>query len=412
MRVLVLGNGGREHALAWKLSMSPLVTDLYAIPGNPGIARVASIEDVSDPVGIAKWARDNQIDLTVVGPEYLLSVGIADIFAEYGLKLFGPSKEAATLESSKVFSKELMRKYGIPTAGFAVFSRFDEAKQYLEGKDCPLVIKADGLAGGKGVVVAKNKAEAISALQSIMIDRVFGEAGNFVVIEDFLEGKEVSVFALVNGDKVIPLVDARDYKAAYDGGEGPNTGGMGAYSPVEEYTDELSRRVYEEILEPTALGMVNEGRPFRGILYAGLMISPEGDPYVLEYNVRFGDPEAEVVLPRLKSDLLEAIIALMDGRTVELEWEGSCVGVVLVSKGYPKEYEVGYPIKGLERVQDVLVFHAGTAMKEGELVTAGGRVLVVSALGKDREEARQKAYEAVSLIEFVGMEFRSDIGRI
>lgn len=416
MRVLVVGNGGREHALAWAIRRSPLVEEVYAAPGNPGIAQVARLVPIAatDVAGLADWAREHRIDLTVVGPEAPLVAGIADRFLEEGLAVVGPTQRAAALEGSKAFAKELMQRHGIPTAAFRVCTSSREALEAVEAFGAPVVVKADGLAAGKGVAVCRTLDEAKGAIRRIMEERVFGAAGVRVVVEEFLEGEEASVLAFVDGEHVVAMVPAQDHKAAYDGDRGPNTGGMGAYSPAPVVTPELQREVEERILRPVVRAMAQEGRPYRGILYAGLMVTPQG-PKVVEFNCRFGDPEAQAILPRLRTDLVPVLWATAQGSLAgtELAWDGrACVTVVLASGGYPGEYATGLPISGLAEaaaLEDVLIFHAGTRREGDTLVTAGGRVLAVSALGESIGAAVARAYEAVSRIRFDGMHYRRDI---
>ncbi|HEY8417155.1 MAG TPA: phosphoribosylamine--glycine ligase [Limnochordales bacterium] len=416
MRVLVVGQGAREHALAWALAQSPRIKELYCVPGNAGISTVARCVSVAQggAEDLAEWAAAHRIDLTVVGPEAPLVSGIADAFAARGLRLVGPSRAAAAIEGSKVFAKDLMARWGIPTAPYRVFTDPESARAYARRQGLPLVIKADGLAAGKGVTVAKDWEAVDGAIRSLMEERVFGEAGDRVIIEEFMPGREVSVLALTDGETVIPLAPARDHKRVGDGDTGPNTGGMGAFSPVPDVTPELVEQVRREILEPTVKALAAEGRPYRGVLYAGLMLTPTG-PKVVEFNCRLGDPEAQVVLPRLATDWLDVFEALADGRLgeVSLAWrDEAAVCVVLASRGYPGAYETGHPIDGLDAAgadPKVLVFHAATREQDGTLVTAGGRVLAVTALGEDLPAARERAYRAVEQIRFAGMHYRRDI---
>ncbi|WP_163327923.1 phosphoribosylamine--glycine ligase [Desulfurobacterium thermolithotrophum] len=416
MKVLVVGSGGREHALVWKLAQSPKVEKVYGAPGNPGIAQVGECIDISptDIERLANFAEKEGIDLTVVGPEAPLVAGIVDEFEKRGLKVFGPSKEAARLEGSKAFSKEMMKKYGVPTADFEVFDDPEKAKEYIKKKGAPIVVKADGLAAGKGVVVAKSVEEALEAIDKIMIERVFGDAGNKVVVEDCLFGEEASYLVVTDGENFIPLATAQDHKAVFDEDKGPNTGGMGAYSPAPVLSKEMEKEVQEKVIKPILKGMKQEGHPFKGILYAGLMITSDG-PKVLEFNVRFGDPEAQVILRRLKTDLVDVCLSVIEGNLVDgLEWiDETAICVVLASKGYPGKYEKGKFISGIEEaenIDNVVVFHAGTAIKDGKFITNGGRVLNVTALGKDIVEARENVYNAVEKIYFEGMHYRKDIG--
>jgi phosphoribosylamine--glycine ligase len=414
MNILVVGRGGREHAIAWKVAQSPLAGKLYAAPGNPGIGEVAELVNIDelDIDALVQFAKQNAIDLTIVGPEAPLAAGIADRFMAEGLRIFGPNQAAALIEGSKAFAKELMKTYGIPTAEHATFSSYEEAKAYIEEKGAPIVIKADGFAAGKGVTVAQTVEEALAAAKAALVDGQFGTAGSQVVIEEYLEGEEFSFMAFVNGEKVYPLAIAQDHKRAYDGDEGPNTGGMGAYSPVPQISADMVQRALETILRPTAKALASEGRPFTGVLYAGLIATAEG-PKVIEFNARFGDPEAQVVLPRLKTDLLEAILAVMEGKELELEWTNEAVlGVVLAAKGYPGAYERGVAIRGLDRLApDALLFHAGTKREGGTLYTNGGRVLLLAAKGGTLAEAKEKAYQQLAAIECDGLFYRRDIGR-
>lgn len=418
MRVLIVGGGGREHALAWKLKQSPLVRELFCAPGNAGIARLARCVPVAadDLEALVALAREHRIDLTVVGPEAPLAAGIVDRFQEAGLAIFGPGKAAAQLEASKVFAKQLMAKYRIPTAESRTFTTAAEACAYIRAKGAPIVVKADGLAAGKGVVVAATVAEAEAAVQRMLVDREFGEAGSRIVIEEYLRGEEVTLLAFTDGTTVVPMVAAQDHKAAYDHDTGPNTGGMGAYSPVPLLTPERQQQIVTEILRPTIDGLRQEGVVYRGVLYVGLMITATG-PKVLEYNVRFGDPECQVILPRLQSDLIPILQAINDGRLAEetITWHNNHTAcVVMASGGYPGTYTTGKIITGLDQVAampDVYVFHAGTATHGENVVTAGGRVLAVTAWGETRAEALDKAYQAVQAIHFDGAHYRTDIGR-
>lgn len=416
MKILIIGSGGREHAITWKLAQSPLVTELYAAPGNPGIGEHAICIDIQATAmdDLLQFALYEKIDLTVVGPEQPLAMGIVDLFEAAGLKVFGPNQAAARIEASKVFFKELMAKYHIPTAHYASFRDYQEAIAYLAEQTFPIVIKADGLAAGKGVIIAENQYEAQEAVHSMMEDKLFGDAGREVVIEEFLVGQEVSLLAFTDGETIVPMVTAQDHKQAYDGDIGPNTGGMGAYSPTTILSGVSYRIAVETILEPTLQALKAEGITYRGVLYAGLMLTKDG-PKTLEYNCRFGDPETQVVLPRLQSDLVEIMMACANGTLHEqrVQWsDEAAVCVILASGGYPTNYQKGYPISGLEQVaDDILVFHAGTAIKGGEIVTNGGRVLGVTALAKSIKEATAKAYVAVSEIRFKGMQYRSDIAQ-
>ena len=418
MKILVIGSGGREHALVWKLSQSPLVEKIYCAPGNAGTAIDAENLNIpaEDVTRLIRFVRDNRIDLTVVGPEAPLVAGVADDFRKQDLVVFGPSAAAARLEGSKVFTKRLLRKASIPTAGFAVFNRMPEAMQYLdECEDQPMVVKADGLAAGKGVFVCANKGEARAAIKSVMQDRTFGGAGSQVVIEECLVGQEASVLAIVDGDTIVPLDVAQDHKRAYDHDRGPNTGGMGAYCPAPLITRPIMDEIVRRILVPTIHNMKVDGCPFSGVLYAGIMVTASG-PKVLEFNVRFGDPEAQPVLMRLRSDLAHILMLAATGRLAELEsldWDPRpAVCVVMASEGYPGVYVKGRVITGIEEANslpDVKVFHAGTTMKNGEVVNSGGRVLGVTALGDTIAEAKQNAYAAVDRIKWQGGWCRTDI---
>jgi len=417
MKVLVVGGGGREHALVWKIAQSPRVGKIYCAPGNAGIAQMAECLSISaeDVKGLTARAEKEKIDLTVVGPEAPLTLGMVDIFRARGLRVFGPSQKAAEIEGSKAFTKELMKKYGIPTGESETFTDPAAAVKYVKGKGAPLVVKADGLAAGKGVIICRTVEEALSALDLILVQKAFGAAGAKVVVEEFLEGEEASFLAFTDGETVLPLPTSQDHKAIYDNDQGPNTGGMGAYSPAPVVTEKVHREAMEKVLIPTVRGMAREGRKYQGVLYAGLMIKDE-KPKVLEFNARFGDPEAQPLLMRLKSDLIPVLEATIDGKLshhkMELEDRAS-VCVVVASGGYPGSYEKGKVISGLQeaaRVRDAFVFHAGTALKEGRVVTNGGRVLGVTALGNGIQEAIQRAYEAVAKISWEGAYYRKDIG--
>jgi len=414
MNILVIGGGAREHSLVWKLNQSPMVTKLYVAPGNAGTGRIAQNLSIrpNDLQRLLQAAKDKNIELTVVGPEVPLAEGIVDLFESEGLSIFGPTKEAARIESSKVFAKRLMQEHGIPCAGSRSFSSFDEAKDYVGSQGAPIVVKADGLAAGKGAIVAQSIDEALAALSSIMQDRSLGSAGEQVIIEECLVGKEVSLLCFTDGRTVVPMVPACDYKRVSDGDLGPNTGGMGTYSPPGFFDAAMTDAVKETILSPVVEAMAREGKPYKGVLYAGLMITEEG-PKALEFNARFGDPENQAMMPRLESDLVEVMLAVVEGRLKEVgvEWsDEACVGVVMASGGYPGHYETGLPISGLDAVdQDVLVFHAGTKVKEGVVRTDGGRVLTVAARGTTIAGAREKVYGNVPRIHFEGCHYRKDI---
>ena len=418
MNVLVIGSGGREHALAWKLKQSPLAERVFVAPGNAGTAQDAENVPISekDLEGLIRFAKANRVGLTVVGPEAPLAEGIVDAFRAEKLRIFGPTKTAAELEASKVFCKQLLRSADVPTADFQIFSDPSSARRYLmEKEDMPLVVKADGLAAGKGVIVCDNREQALQAIRLIAEEKAFGSAGNRLVIEERLHGEEASVLAITDGKTIVTLQPAQDHKPAFDGDTGPNTGGMGAYSPAPVVSDETLHWIEANILVPTVHAMRKAGRPFTGVLYAGLMMTPLG-PRVLEFNVRFGDPECQPLMMRLKSDLLEILNLAVDGRLDQLEsleWDPRpAVCVVMASEGYPGSYQKGFPIRGLDeaaRLPDVKVFHAGTAIKDGEIVTAGGRVLGVTALGENIARAKYQAYAAVKCIRWQGAWCRKDI---
>jgi phosphoribosylamine--glycine ligase len=415
MRVLVVGGGGREHALAWKLGQNPTVDKIFAVPGNAGIAEIAECfqADVTDAETLSNLAEDLGIDLTVIGPEGPLVEGIADELESRGLVVFGPSKAAARIEGSKAFAKEIMEKAGVPTARARSFDDQAGATAFLDELSPPYVVKADGLAAGKGVSICETRAEAEAAIAECLVAGRFGDAGATVVIEEFLEGEELSLFCLTDGRVVLPLAPAQDFKRALDGDQGPNTGGMGAYSPVPHMPSDVVSRAVTEIFEPVVRQLDHEGARYKGLLYGGLMITADG-PKVLEFNCRFGDPETQVVIPRLGSDLAEIMLACAEGNLEHYvpQWRSeACVTVVLASGGYPGDYATGKEIRGLEEATqkpDVLVFHAGTKRRRS-IVTAGGRVLAVSALGADLAEARARAYDAVNAIDFKGKQFRTDI---
>lgn len=418
MKVLLVGSGGREHALAWKIAQSPLLKKLYAAPGNAGISRHAECVPVAaeNIQGLLEFALREKIDLTVVGPEVPLVAGIWDQFQAKGLKVFGPSRETALLEGSKAFAKDMMSKFGVPTANYEIFNNAKEAKHYVIEAEMPVVIKADGLAAGKGVVICDNSKDAVAALTQMMEEKIFGDAAAKVVIEKKLEGEELSVLVLTDGKKIIPLASACDHKRAYDHDHGPNTGGMGAFSPSMKIPEDKMHEMIHTTIRPIVEGLAKDGMPYHGVLYAGMMLTKEG-PFVLEYNCRFGDPETEVILPRMKSDLLPVLLQIANDKleTETLAWhEKACLTVVMASGGYPGAYQKGFPVQGLDSVkqkEDVFVFHAGTVWKDRQqIVTAGGRVLAVTALGDNLKMAHDLAYQAVSQIHFEGGFCRRDIG--
>ncbi len=416
MRILVVGGGGREHSLCWAISASPLCTKLYCAPGNAGIAQVAECIDVAaeDIAGQVALAKREKIDFVVVGPEVPLAMGLADRLAEAGIKVFGPSQKAAQLESSKGFTKELCKRHNIPTGAYERFTDADKAAAYIEAQGAPIVVKADGLAAGKGVVVAETVDQAIEAARDMLSGNRFGAAGASVVIEEFLVGEEMSFFALCDGEHVLPLIGAQDHKRAFDNDKGPNTGGMGAYSPAPIFDAAMQKRTMDEIILPTARAMAADGMPFRGVLYAGLMIMAEG-PKIFEYNCRFGDPECQVLMMRLKSDILPALIACADGglKHFDLRWSPeSALTVVMAAKGYPDAYQKGTEIRGLDaaaKVEGVQIFHAGTKPDGKRVLANGGRVLNVTAMAPTVEEARNRAYRAVDLIDWPEGFCRRDI---
>ena len=418
MKVLVVGGGGREHALVWKILQSPKVSKIYCAPGNAGISGQATVVPIKANAidELLDFALKEKIDLTVVGPEDPLTKGIVDRFESKGLGIFGPGRKAAEIEGSKAFAKEMMKKYHIPTADCEVFENPGEAEAYIRKKGAPLVVKADGLASGKGVIICKTVEEALQWARKIMIDRLFGEAGKRLVVEEYLVGEEASYIALTDGKAILPLASSQDHKAIFDGDEGPNTGGMGAYSPAPVVTDEVHERILEKVLRPLIQGMGEEGRPYRGVLYAGLMID-NGHPKVLEFNARFGDPETQPMFMRMKGDLVPILEACMNGSLSKcrIEWDDRpSVCVVMASKGYPGDYEKGKVIRGLDevsRMEDVFVFHAGTVQKDDRVLTSGGRVLGVTGLGEDIPKAIGKTYEAVKKISWEGVQYRTDIGR-
>ena len=419
MKVLIVGSGGREHAIAWKVAQSPRVEKIYCAPGNAGIEEYAQCVDIGamEFEKLAAFAKEEQIDLTVIGMDDPLVGGVVDVFEREGLRVFGPRKNAAVLEGSKAFSKDLMKKYGIPTAAYENFTDPKEALSYLETARFPIVLKADGLALGKGVLICQDLSEAQAGVREIMEDKKFGDAGNTMVIEEFMTGREVSVLTFVDGKTIKTMTSAQDHKRAMDGDQGLNTGGMGTFSPSPFYTPEVDAFCRKYIYQPTVDAMAKEGRPFKGVIFFGLMLTEDG-PKVLEYNARFGDPEAQVVLPRMENDMVEVVEACIDGRLDQIDLkfkEDAAVCVVLASDGYPVSYEKGFPIRGLENFKGrdgYYVFHAGSKFGEnGEILTNGGRVLGVTALGKTLQEARKNAYEAVDWVEFDNKYYRHDIGK-
>jgi phosphoribosylamine--glycine ligase len=418
MKVLVVGSGGREHALCWKIRQSPLVEAVFCAPGNAGISKHAECVNIkaTDIENLIRFVKAEGIELTVVGPELPLALGIVDRFTEEKLRIFGPTRLAAEIESSKVFAKNLMRKYKIPTAFFSTFYSFEDAVRWVKEVKPPLVVKADGLAAGKGAVVCHTEEEAIEVLDAMMRGGIFGDAGSRVVIEEFLEGEEASFFAFTDGEAIVPLETSQDHKALLDGDQGPNTGGMGAYSPAPVVTPEVYKKIMDQIVVPTINALREEGRRYKGVLYVGLMIK-DGEPKVLEFNSRFGDPEAQVLITRMKSDIVPVLNAVVDERLSEeiVEWKNEAsVCVVMASRGYPGDCKKGIEIKGLENLEameNVFVFHSGTAFSNGKIVTDGGRVLSVTALGKTIPEAIYLAYSAVSKIDDGSLYYRKDIGK-
>ena len=419
MKILIVGSGGREHAIAWKVSQSPLAEKIYCAPGNAGIAEVAECVDIGamEFDKLASFAKEKAIDLTIIGMDDPLVGGIVDVFEAQGLRVFGPRKNAAILEGSKAFSKDLMKKYHIPTAAYETFDDPRKAEEYLKTAKFPIVLKADGLALGKGVLICNTLEEALEGVKTIMLDKKFGSAGNHMVIEEFMTGREVSVLSFVDGKTIKTMASAQDHKRAKDGDQGLNTGGMGNFSPTPFYTKEVDDFCRKYVFQPTVDAMAAEGREFKGVIFFGLMLTPEG-PKVLEYNARFGDPEAQVVLPRMENDMVEVVEACIDGRLDQIDLkfkEDAAVCVVLASDGYPVSYEKGLPIRGLENFKGkdgYYVFHAGTKFgPEGQVLTNGGRVLGVTALGKDLKEARKNAYEAVDWVDFDNKYYRHDIGK-
>ena len=417
MKVLVVGSGGREHAIIWKLLQNKKIEKIYCAPGNAGIGQLAELV----PIGameidkLVDFAKNENIDLTVIGMDDPLVAGVVDAFEAAGLRVFGPRKNAAIIEGSKAYSKELMKKYNIPTAGYETFDNYDAALEYVKNGDFPVVLKADGLALGKGVLICNDLAEAEAGLKTIMVDKKFGDSGNKVVIEEFLTGPEVSILSFCDGKTVVPMVSAQDHKRAYDNDQGLNTGGMGTFSPSRVYTDEIADICMETIFKPTVDGLNKEGRTFKGIIFFGLMLTQKG-PRVIEYNARFGDPETQVVLPRLKTDLLDIFEACVDGTLdkINIEWyDNAAACVILASGGYPESYTKGYEISGLEeaaKAENIYVFHAGTAKKDGKFVTNGGRVLGVTGWGENLDKAIETAYNGVKLVSFKDAHFRKDIG--
>lgn len=418
MKVLVVGGGGREHTIVWKLAQSPKITKLYCAPGNGGISGIAECVPIKamDLDGIVTFSNENKVDMVVVAPDDPLAAGLVDKLTEAGIRAFGPVKAAAIIEGSKAFSKDLMKKYNIPTAGYMVFDNCSEALQYLDTSSAPIVVKADGLALGKGVIIAQTIQEAKDAVNGMMKDKVFGDAGSRVVIEEFIQGPEVSILAFTDGNTIVPMVSSQDHKRAFDNDQGPNTGGMGTFSPSPLYDKKLADYCMKEVFMPTVEAMNKEGRKFKGVLYFGLMITKDG-PKVLEYNARFGDPETQVVLPRLKTDLLEIFEAIIDEKLSEIniEWDdNSAVCVIAASGGYPGKYATGIEINGIDKAEEnneTIVFHAGTSCKDGKYYTAGGRVLGVTAVESTMDKAIQKAYAGIAKIQFEGMHYRKDIGR-
>ncbi len=413
MRILVVGGGGREHAIIWKLKQSRN-DDIFCAPGNGGIAQLATCVPIAatDIDALTDYAKRQCFDLVIVAPDDPLYMGLVDRLQAEGIRAFGPTADGARIEGSKVYAKYLMQKYGIPTAACEVFDDYDKASDYIKGCHMPVVVKADGLALGKGVIICETAETALDALKEIMLDRVFGEAGSRVVIEEFLQGPEVSVLAFCDGKTIRPMQSAQDHKRAFDGDQGPNTGGMGTFSPSPKYTDEIRKIAEETIISRTVEALNAEGVCFKGIIFFGLMLTKDG-PKLLEYNARFGDPEAQVVLPRLRNDLLDIFNAVIDGTLdqIALEWdERAAVCVVMASGGYPGKYAKGIPITGLDKAKDVVVFHAGTAVNDGSYTTNGGRVLGITALGADIADARRKAYGEIGKVSFEGAQYRTDIG--
>src|SRR4030042_1667722 len=418
MKVLVVGGGGREHALVWKLAQSPKVSKIYCAPGNAGISEQATLVPIkaNDLNGLLNFASREKIDHTIVGPEEPLTKGIVDLFESKGLTIFGASQKAAELEGSKAFAKEMMKKYRIPTSLYEIFDDPKKARDYVRKQGAPIVVKADGLAAGKGVILCKTVEEALKSVDQIMVEKIFGEAGNRVVVEEYLVGEEASYIAFTDGKAILAMASSQDHKQVFDGDQGLNTGGMGAYSPAPRVTDEVHEKIIEKILRPIIQGMGEEGRPYKGVLYAGLMIH-EGHPKVLELNARFGDPETQPALMRMKGDIVPILEACMQGTLsrYKIEWDNrASVGVVLASQGYPGDYEKGKILEGLKEVsqmEKVFVFHAGTTLKDGQVITNGGRVLGVPGLGEDISRAIERTYQAVKKISWEGVYYRTDIGQ-
>lgn len=418
MKILVIGSGGREHAICWKIAQSRRVDSLFCAPGNGGISKIATLVDIGadDIDGLLKFAKSNNIDLTIAGPEAPLVKGIVDVFQKENLKIFGPTRCASMIEGSKIFAKEMMKRWSVPTADFEIFDDCKGAEEYIKERHLPLVVKADGLASGKGVSVCYTREEAFKALKDAMVDKKFGASGDRIVIEDCLEGEEASIIVISDGENVVPLATSQDHKRIFDDDKGLNTGGMGAYSPAPIVTPEAEHRIMDKIIMPMIKGMASDNMPYKGVLYAGIMVTGEG-PKVLEFNVRFGDPESQAIFPRLKSDLVDLIEQSIDGslKGVMPIWDKrSCVCVVMASGGYPGKYEKGKEIEGLDEadeIDDIVVFHAGTKKTKDKYITNGGRVLGVTGLGDNIELAIKKTYEAASQIKFDNMHFRRDIGK-
>ncbi len=417
MKILIIGNGGREHALAWKVLQSPLSPAVYVAPGNAGTATTNGITnvaiDATDIDGLTAFAKETGIDLTIVGPETPLVLGVVDRFQAEGLTIFGPTQGAAQLEGSKAFTKDFLARHHIPTAAYANFTEIKPAVAYIREQGAPIVVKADGLAAGKGVILASTEEEAITAVEDMLAGNAFGDAGHRVVIEEFLQGEEASFIVMVDGEHVLPLATSQDHKARDNGDSGPNTGGMGAYSPAPVVTPEMHGRIMEQVIYPTVKGMAAEGHRYTGFLYAGIMVDAQGVPKVLEYNCRFGDPETQPIMMRMKSDLVELCLAGVQGQLKgkTCEWDSrAALGVVMAAGGYPESYDKGYVIRGLENVTNAIVFQAGTTLENDQVVTSGGRVLCVTALGDTVAEAQQRAYEGVDKISWNNCYFRTDIG--